>query len=213
MGITTPKKHDDDIVDMANVLPEGKRGKVEIRHMVISDRDAARSLLRQAATGGREMAVTPGKIAQLLVDGGIMMSDTPHERDTNRELIRESRGHVLIGGLGLGMVVLPLLAKERVKTVTIVEKSGDVIALVEKHIRAAAGDNASKLAVVRGDIFTWKAPRGARYDTLYFDIWPTINRDNLVEMRRLHTRFRRRKAKPYSWMSSWLFEELKDGWY
>jgi hypothetical protein len=199
--------------DMAYVIPEGESGDAKVKHRVISEREAAQSRTRQAATGGREQAVKAGKIAQLFVGNHMMMSDTPMERDTNKDFLDYARGHVLIAGLGLGVVLPPLLAQKFVKSVTVVEKSAGVIELVEPHVRTLLGSKAKKLTVVEGDIFTWRAPRGARYDTIYFDIWPSIHRDNLVEMRKLHTRYRRRKAKSYSWMSSWLFEELKEGWY
>ncbi|KKL46240.1 hypothetical protein LCGC14_2347550, partial [marine sediment metagenome] len=119
---------------------------------------------------------------------------TEHERQSNWDLLREAySGDILIAGLGLGMVLLPILAREHVKSVTVIELSQDAIDLVVPHIRTAAGENADKLTVIQGDIFEWKPPRGARYHTIYFDIWGDISRNNLPDMRRLHQKFRRRK--------------------
>lgn len=198
---------------MADIIPEGESGDAKVKHMVISEQDAKFSRLRQVATRGREMAVEPGKIAQLFVGGSLMMSDTPHEQSSNWDLLREAHGDVLIAGLGLGLVVLPLLNKERVQSVTVVEKSPGVIKLVEEPIRNAAGDRGEAFQVIEADIFEWKPPRGSRFHAIYFDIWPNITRSNLKDMHKLHAKFRRRKASRYSWMSSWLYEELKEGWY
>jgi len=199
--------------DMATVLPEGKKGEAEIRHFVIDAHLAAFSRLRAVVTRGREGAAKAGTFAQLFVGGSLVMSDTEHERQSNWDLLRESHyGDILIAGLGLGMVLLPILARGNVKSVTVIEKSRDAIDLVEPHIREAAGADADKLTVIHADIFEWKPPRGARYHTIYFDIWGDINTDHLKEMRQLHQKFRRRKVKG-GWMSSWLYDELRQGWY
>lgn len=199
--------------NMADIIPEGEYGDTRVKHLVITKRDAEFSRMRQAATCGREQAVNEGKIAQLFVGSSLMMSDTPHERDSNWDLLREARGDVLIAGLGLGVVILPLLNNERVTSITVIEKSAGVVKLVQPPLSKELGDKASRLQVIEADIFEWTPPRGARYDTIYFDIWPDICRDNLKDMRKLHAKFRRRKAGRYSWMSSWLYEELKAGWY
>lgn len=143
---------------MATVLEPAKRGEAEIRHFVIDEAMAQFSRLREAATRGREQAADPGTYAQLFVKGGLVMSDTQMERDSNEDFVRYARGDVLIAGLGLGMILLPLLAKKSV------------------------------------------------------DIWPNICRDNLKDMTALHKRFRH-KLRPHGWITSWKFEELKEGWF
>ena len=52
---------------------------------------------------------------------GIMMSDTPMERNTNRDFIQKANGDVIIFGLGLGLVIIPLLKNENVKSILVVE--------------------------------------------------------------------------------------------
>ena len=63
---------------------------------------------------------------------GIMMSDTPMERNTNRDFIRKANGDVIIFGLGLGLVIIPLLKKENVKSILVVELYQDLIDLALK---------------------------------------------------------------------------------
>lgn len=68
-----------------------------------------------------------GTYACLRINGRLVMSDTRMEHTTNWEVVHEAKGHVLIAGLGLGMILHPILAKEEVLSVTVVEKYADVI--------------------------------------------------------------------------------------
>ena len=95
---------------MASKIPEGTRGSAKIEHFTVSPADASRSKLRALLDNRSHMMLCPGRHARLLVDGELVMSDTMMEKDSNRRLIEKARGHVLIGGLGLGMVIWPLLA-------------------------------------------------------------------------------------------------------
>jgi hypothetical protein len=128
-----------------------------------------------------------------------MMSDTAYEQRTNREFVRAAKGHVLVAGLGIGMILVPVLQNPDVTSVTVVEKYQDVVDLVGPSLEKFSG---GKLKIVCADIFTWKPEKGTRYDTLYFDIWPTVTTDNLKEMATLHRRFGRHKAAG-AWMDSW----------
>lgn len=180
---------------IADLVPEGRSGNVEIRHMVVGKAESDFTALRAAINPGRDLFVSQGRYAQLFVNGGIMMSDTDMEKRSNTDVCQNASGHVLIAGLGLGMIVHPIANKPEVKRITIVEKSPDVIKLVAPSLP-------KKAAVVEGDIFTWTPAKGAKYDTIYFDIWPDITTDNLVSMAKLHRRFGRYKA-PGAWMESW----------
>jgi len=205
-----------DYTDMATVLPEGKLGEAEIRHLVIGEEEAAMAQLRAVVTRGREKPISQGTYAQLYVRGAMVMSDTQMERRSNLGLVWNAQGRVLIAGLGLGMVLLPVAAKPEVESITVIERSQDVIDLVTPHIRRALGDNSSKLGVLQGDIFKWKPKPNSKWDTVYFDIWTDICVDSLKEMAHLHRRFGKRKSRE-GWMASWMHDELKDrrkrGWF
>jgi len=194
--------------DMATVLPEGEKGKAQVKHLIIGQKEAQYTMMRAAVTGGRSQPIDEGAYAQLFVGGSMVMSDTQMERRSNYEVVRMAKGDVLIAGLGLGMVLVPILAKDEVTSVTVIEMSQDAIDLVEPHIRKALGDKADKLTVICSDIFEWKPPRGARWDTIYFDIWTDLCTDNLKEMTKLHRRFARRK-NPGGWMDSWEKAKLR----
>ncbi len=195
--------------NMAEVLTPTSKGSTSVEHFTVTAEEAKWSRIRALATRGREPPVQAGMYVRLMIDGKLVMSDTQMERDTNREFVLRAQGDVLLADLGLGMVLLPLLAKESVKSVLVVEKSQEVIDLILPQIEAKT-ESGSKLQVTLGDIFTWKPPR-TRWDTIYFDIWGDVNSDDLREMNRLHNRFRS-KLRPKGWMSSWMFQDLQKGW-
>lgn len=183
-------------------LNPGKKGVAEIKHIEISEKESSFTSIRAMVTRKDEY-VAPGTYTQLLINGKIMMSDTSMEKRTNRDLLYQAHGHVLVAGLGIGMVLLPLLKSGKIESVTVVEKYQEVIDLVSPSF-AEFGD---KLKIVCADIFEWKPEKGTKYNTIYFDIWPTITTDNLPEMATLHRRFAKCKAEG-GWMGSWCKQEL-----
>lgn len=156
----------------------------------------------KAAWHGDAWAWTPvGEYTRMMVGHKVMMSDTLMERTTNYELMRQARGHVLIAGLGIGLVLPDILRNEAVESVLVVESSRAVIDLVAPHYKHY------KLTVLHADIFTWR-PVSDKFDVIYFDIWPDRNTDNLAEMTKLHRAFRKYLA-PDGWMDSWFRDELR----
>lgn len=186
---------------MPDVLPAGKLGLATVSHFEVTPTNARFTSFRAIVTG-RDEYIPPGRYARLHVGSTLMMTDTPMERRSNLEVIRRARGHVLVAGLGLGMILHPILKTPEVTRVTVVEKYGDVIRLVGPSLPQ------EKLELVEADIFTWAPEKGTRFDVLYFDIWPTITLDNLPEMATLHRRGARWKA-PGAWMGSWKHKELQ----
>lgn len=185
---------------MADLLPEGTSGQVTIKHFEVTERDSAFTRIR-AVSHGRDAYVPAGRYAHLVVGHTLMMSDTPMEKRTNREVVMQAHGHVLIAGLGLGMILHPIAAKASVTEITVIEKYADVTRLVGPTLPA-------KVRVIEADIFTWKPERGTRYDTIYHDVWPDITEENLDEMATLNRRFARCKAEG-AWVGAWCQDELK----
>jgi len=185
------------------LLPEGELGLAKVRHMEVSQQGSEWSMIRAMVNGHGDSFVPPGKYAQLVVDGMLMMSDTDMERRSNREVVWQARGHVFIAGLGIGMILHPILENPKVTKVTVVEKYADVIKLVGPTL-----PHQEKLTFVEADVLDWKPAKGTKYDVIYHDIWPTISTDNLKEMALLHRRFGQFKA-PGGWMDSWKRDYLK----
>jgi len=186
--------------NMADIIPVGVSGPCEVDHFRIT---------KDTFQGFGVERTRPGLYARLKVLGGTMMSDTDMELRTNYEAVRCATGDVLIGGLGLGMITLPIVLKPEVSSVTVVEISRDVIALVEPHIRAATGMDAGKLTVIHADVKRWKPTRsGRQFDFAYFDIWEHICIDDLQERKDLHVAVRRYLRKGGR-ATSWEFERMK----
>lgn len=193
---------------MADLLKPGKIGEAELTIFEVTPEDAAFTSIREAATGGREQAVPPGKYTKLKVKGCLMMTDTPMEQRTNMMLLHHAKGEVLIAGLGVGMVLVPLLANPKVTSILVIEKFKDVIDLVAPFFQDAIDDG--RLHIINEDIFDFRPQEDWTWDTIYFDIWPDICADNLPEMERLHNQYRFHLSGN-GWMSSWEYTKLRRG--
>ena len=190
---------------MAQIVPAGASGDVTVGHLTITDRGGIHAQLHGAGT-------TNGTYAVLKIRRSVVMSDTDMERRSNIGAIVRSVGDVLIGGLGLGMIVCPMLRNPDVRTITVIEQSADVIRLVEPAIRGWASREGisaeTRLQVLPGDVFTWTPAKGQKFDAIYFDIWPDICEDNLDGIGRLHQRGKAWK-RPGAFMDSWQADALR----
>jgi hypothetical protein len=100
-------------------------------------------------------------------DKVILMTDTNFERLTNKYFLENASGDVLIFGLGMGMIIYPLLNSTNINTITIVENNQDIIDFVYPKIQER--DTNSKVTVVNGDSNTWHLTDNSKYDFIYFD--------------------------------------------
>lgn len=184
-------------------IPEGQSGNVKIEHFEVTKE--ASSFTRMRAIFNRSEYVPEGKYARLVIDGSVVMSDTDMEKRSNSHVIRNAHGNVLIAGLGLGMIILPLLEKPEVETITVIEKNQDVIKLVYPYLKS------EKLRVINADIFEWKPDKTVKYDSIYFDIWTFITTESLPEIKKLHNKFKNKlnREDVNCWMDSWQYGELK----
>lgn len=120
-----------------------------------------------------------------------IMSDTPTEIREHGAALANAHGHVLIVGLGLGVLVSALLAKPDVESITVVEIDRDVIALTGPYYA-----DHPKVKIVNADILAYarqleaehgtKRPADVIFDYAWFDIWShiadrNIDRDDLAE--------------------------------
>lgn len=114
--------------------------------------------------------IDTGDHIRLVHNGEVVMSDTKMERLTNQEFLNEAHGKVLIGGLGIGLILLPLLEDDEITEITVVEYSQEVIDMVSPQL-----PKCDKLRIVQGDVFTYVPEH--LYNTIYMDIWNSINSD------------------------------------
>ena len=191
-------------VRIPELVPEGSQGVASVHHYEIGRKEAAFSAIRAMQHGPGEL-ISEGKYARLMIGPTLMMSDTDMERSTNRIFVLKAKGNVLVAGLGLGLILFAIADKPQVEHVTVVEKYQDVVDLVGPAVKARLGD---RLTIITADIFDWKPEKGVKFNTIYHDVWPTVNLDNLKEMTTLHRKFGR-YLSPGGWQSSWRHQELQ----
>lgn len=171
-------------------LPEGESGDWSVERMVVH---ADVQALRYWRDG---RPVPPGDdYTRLRKKGtGLFMTDTPAELNDAYWLLANASGHVLISGLGLGMIPRALLMErfgaDRVERITILEKEPDVIKLVAPHMKD------ERIQIVEADAFEWKPPAGVKFDWAWHDIWPDMCSDYIPEMNRLTRRYARFMTAP-----------------
>ena len=186
-------------VPMTEILHEGKVGAASLNVINIGESESRMATL----TGERLMY--PGNYMQLKINKWLVMSDTPYERLTNRDVVYKAFGDVLIAGLGLGMILVPIAENPVVKSITVIESSQDVIDLVTSQF-----PKSEKINVVCADINDWVSPSRQKYTTVYFDIWPSICADNYEEMKALHRRYKKYvDYKAGGFMDSWTKNDVK----
>jgi hypothetical protein len=196
---------------MAEVLSEGTVGDCAIERFEVTREEAryqsVMAVFSFTMRGSR--GLEPGAYARMTRNGRLWMSDTPDERRDMLGVVRAVQRYgtnrrVLVGGLGMGTLLVPLLRTPHVERVVVVEIDPDVVRLVEPQIRAHVGKaDAVKLEVVRDDVFEYQTKEV--FDVIWFDIWPDICADNWEGMKRLHRRYARRLRRETGW-------ELMDSW-
>ena len=190
---------------MIEKIPESHCGSAHIEHFTITKEQSTFCKFRAFINRRASECVSPGKYARLRIHGGIMMTDTDMERATNLKLIEQARGHVLVGGLGLGMVAFALLAKRpKIHSLTVLEYNPDVMELVCRHL-----PKDPRLSVIDADVFTWKSRRlDPKFNTIYMDIWPNVSKGNHEAIERLYEHYQP-MLSPKGWMGDWQTEFLK----
>lgn len=182
------------------------KGVATIKPYSISVDQAASFNLRCLFNGNGFAQISAGDYVKLYVDGELMMSDTPFERRTNYDFVKNAKGRIMIAGLGIGLILNALKKKVEsgeVTSIVVYEKYQDVIDLVADRYSDLP------LEVRHEDILIYKPKKEEKYDTIYFDIWPSVTVDNLPEIAMLHQRWKSHKEKG-GWMSSWMVDYLRN---
>lgn len=162
--------------------------------------------LRSILNSESFMIMRQDTFVKLYVDGVLMMSDTDMEKRSNIEFIKNAKGDIMIAGLGIGLIIDNLRKKiqnKEVTSITVYEKYQDVIDLIGPKFKDLP------IKIICKDILEYRPSKEEKYDTIYFDIWPDINIDNLIEIRMLHNRWKNHKKTKDSWMNSWMKEFLQ----
>jgi hypothetical protein len=178
----------------------------ELRRFTVNEHQAMIQMMRAACNPHRPPRFVPaGEYWQLLIDGGVMMTDTPDEKidhlpafdAAERIAQRGDAFRCLVNGFGLGLVTNALLEIPEVEHVTVVELNPDVIKHMAHYTLGTYGS--ARVTVVHADAFDYQPPKGERFGVVWHDIWPSMSPDNLPEMHRLHRKYGRRTE----WQGSW----------
>ncbi len=157
-------------------IPKGKSGNCEITHeeFPAGHRFETANFRCRMFGGQKNQEVSwphPVTVTSLLIDGARMMSDLPIEQAQHDVALTGMRGHVLVGGLGLGYAAAVLAAKRGVKHITVVEINPDVITLVSQYVRNPRQGNC-QIELVCADLLKWlENCKGPTVDHAFYDIW------------------------------------------
>jgi len=159
-------------------IPENKIGAWEIKHDnrgigAEFSLSTTRTQIFQGDRGGKVRFEMPTRWHKLLEKNGIWMSDYPIEQYQHDELLKDMKGNVLVGGLGLGYAATFLCLRKHVTSVTVIEKSSEVIKLVGKHLLKDQAER-KKLTIICEDLFAYLQKIKDihfTYDYGFYDIW------------------------------------------
>jgi len=197
------------LAEMKVCLSPNKSGDWILEKFTI-DEEASKGTKINAMTNmlGRGY-VPPGEYTRLKnvssadpFNDGIWMSDTPDECRVHIGFLAEAKGRVLIGGLGIGLAIKPLIENPDVEHITVLEIDPHVINLVAGHYECRYGPQ--KLEIIKADVFKWK-PDSQMFDSCWMDIWYDICADNLQEMARLRRRYKKWCRK----IDFWCYIEMR----
>lgn len=108
----------------------------------------------------------------VLEDGNEWMTLTPVDLDTSDEAIERAHGRVVTFGLGLGYYAYMVSEKENVESITVVEKSSDVIALFKEYVLPQFS-HPEKVVIVNEDAFEYAEHTMPKEDfnVAFVDTW------------------------------------------
>lgn len=183
--------------DMTSVLEERVLGEFALKKFTITSKNR-----------GFRNPLPYGDYIRLVGHGETMMSDTPMEKSTNHWFVENVHGDVFIAGLGIGLILLAIQDKEEVRSITVLEKSKEIIEIVGEQLPLN-----DKVKIVEGDVFAYTFERGTKFDCLYFDIWNYVNSDVYEEMKKLKNRYRKHKKtlaeSPNAFIKCWAEYQAK----
>ena len=142
----------------------------------------------------------------VLENGREWMTLMPNEINTIKRAVDSVHGRVLTFGLGLGYFTFMASFNQNVESVTVVERSKDVIKLFNKYIYPQFLDG-SKVTIIESDAFDFAESRMAQgmYDSVFVDIWrdPSDGCDLYLRMKKYE------HLLPYADFIYWIEDTLK----
>jgi hypothetical protein len=107
----------------------------------------------------------------LVRDNRVWMSLSPVEVESLAPHVSQMRGHVVIGGLGMGLALYNALQRPAVRRVSVLERDSEVIALFAA-ITGPGWPASDRFSIEWVDARDWRSPEPVDY--LYVDIWDKV---------------------------------------
>ena len=116
----------------------------------------------------------------------IWMSLNPNEIETMKSFIKKGKGNVLVLGLGMGYVPFMMANKPEVKSITIVEKDPEIIALFNSLILPSF-KNKEKIKIIENDAINY-VNKNNKFDYIFADLWhsPEDGLSLFVQLKRIN---------------------------
>jgi hypothetical protein len=156
-------------------LPAGASGKVAVTRETKKKGDRVTIVsMRNALYMGLEPAsviLDRDVVVHRLTEEetGTWMTTLPQELEQVTRQLDRAHGHVLVGGLGLGLAVSHLGQNPKVKSVVVIEKSGEVSELVWEYVQPKKCS-----FLVRDDLYSYlrrMQQKHITFDFAYYDVW------------------------------------------
>lgn len=181
----------------AEHIPEGKSRLWSVRKHTLN-----RPFVTERARGG--VVFPQGTYTSLhcftestlLQRGELIMNDTPHELNTHLQFMLRAYGKVLVTGLGLGCVIRGLLANPKVEHITCIERSKDVLKLVQPHMPK------DRLTIIKADAMEYVNNGMPDFDCAWHDLW-TDREKGEPHLTVLHNRLIIECAKKVKHQGAW----------
>ena len=116
----------------------------------------------------------------------IWMSLNPNEIETMKPFISKGKGDVLVLGLGMGYVPFMMSLKPEVKSITIVEKDPEIIALFNSLILPSF-KNKEKIKIIEDDAINF-VKKNNKFDYIFADLWhsPEDGLSLFIQLKRIN---------------------------
>jgi spermidine synthase len=163
--------------------------------------------VRDAVVFGRAVRLSVAVDCRVLYgpDGRLWMSSLPQELAMMHAAARRARGRVLVGGLGLAVYPQYAAAVGAAEAFTIVERSPTVAAIVGPTVPRSVP---VPVELVLGDVASYLAgPPRTLFDTVYLDVWDTVDPARLPEVNHLRMLAERHLAtggRVFVWGYTWM---------
>ena len=114
--------------------------------------------------GDYEIVHARNGVTHLMMNNRSIMSDDDQEHKEHQHFLPNAYGHILSAGLGISMIHKPLMDNENFKSLTVVERSQEVIDLVWDHCHKD-----ERFKIVHSDIYDYVPTQ--KFDIGWFDSW------------------------------------------